>query len=77
MISIGCDYHPGFQRIACLNTDTGELSEWGVSTGSNWRISTPRFVICMSALGVKFSSVFGVPRRPQQIVAPSRLTHDH
>src|SRR6266481_7766391 len=24
---IGCDYHPGFQQIACVNTETGELSE--------------------------------------------------
>src|SRR5512142_2443660 len=23
----GCDYHPGFQQIACVDTDTGELSE--------------------------------------------------
>ena len=23
---IGCDYHPGFQQIAWLDTDTGEFS---------------------------------------------------
>jgi transposase len=27
MIIIGCDYHPGFQQIAYVDTDTGELSE--------------------------------------------------
>jgi transposase len=27
MFIIGCDYHPGFQQIACVDTDTGELSE--------------------------------------------------
>ena len=27
MIIIGCDYHPGFQQIACVNTETGELEE--------------------------------------------------
>ena len=27
MIIIGCDYHPGFQQIACVNTETGELDE--------------------------------------------------
>ena len=27
MIIIGCDYHPGFQQIAYVNTDTGELGE--------------------------------------------------
>lgn len=27
MLIIGCDYHPGFQQIAYLNTETGELTE--------------------------------------------------
>jgi hypothetical protein len=27
MIIIGCDYHPGFQQIAYVNPDTGELGE--------------------------------------------------
>ena len=27
MLIIGCDYHPGCQQIACVDTDTGELSE--------------------------------------------------
>lgn len=27
MIIIGCDYHPGFQQIASVNTETGELEE--------------------------------------------------
>ncbi len=27
MIIIGCDYHPGFQQIAFLDTDTGEWNE--------------------------------------------------
>ena len=27
MFIIGCDYHPGFQQIACVDTDTGELGE--------------------------------------------------
>ena len=27
MLIIGCDYHLGFQQIACVDTDTGELSE--------------------------------------------------
>ena len=27
MIIIGCDYHPGFQQIAFVDTDTGELHE--------------------------------------------------
>ncbi len=24
---IGCDYHPGFQQIAFVDTETGELQE--------------------------------------------------
>src|SRR5512146_2824554 len=27
MLIIGCDYHPSFQQIACVDTETGELSE--------------------------------------------------
>jgi transposase len=27
MMIIGCDYHPGFQQIAFVDTDTGELQE--------------------------------------------------
>jgi len=27
MIIIGCDYHPAFQQIAFVDTDTGELQE--------------------------------------------------
>jgi hypothetical protein len=27
MVIIGCDYHPGFQQIAFVNTETGELEE--------------------------------------------------
>jgi transposase len=27
MLIIGCDYHPSFQQIACVDTDTGELQE--------------------------------------------------
>ena len=27
MLIIGCDYHPGFQQIACIETETGEYRE--------------------------------------------------
>ena len=27
MFIIGCDYHPSFQQIACVDSDSGELSE--------------------------------------------------
>jgi len=27
MLIIGCDYHPGFQQIAFVDTDTGEWGE--------------------------------------------------
>jgi hypothetical protein len=27
MMVIGCDYHPGFQQLAFVNTETGELEE--------------------------------------------------
>ena len=27
MIIVGCDYHPSFQQIACVDTETGEWKE--------------------------------------------------
>jgi transposase len=27
MLIIGCDYHPGFQQIAFVDTETGECGE--------------------------------------------------
>jgi transposase len=27
MLIIGCDYHPGFQQIALVDTETGEVGE--------------------------------------------------
>jgi transposase len=27
MLTIGCDYHPAFQQIAFVDTETGELQE--------------------------------------------------
>jgi transposase len=33
MLIIGCDYHPGFQQIAGVDTDTGELSERRLAHG--------------------------------------------
>ena len=33
MLIIGCDYHPGFQQIAFVDTDTGELEEKRLVTG--------------------------------------------
>jgi hypothetical protein len=27
MLTIGCDYHPGFQQLAFVDNNTGELSE--------------------------------------------------
>ncbi len=32
MIIIGADYHPGFQQIAFVDTDTGELNGgWSIA----------------------------------------------
>jgi hypothetical protein len=30
MLIIGCDYDPGFQQIALVDTDSGEFQEQGV-----------------------------------------------
>ena len=40
MIIIGCDYHPGFQQIAFVDTETGELKNGDCSTARKRRSST-------------------------------------
>jgi hypothetical protein len=50
MIIIGCDYHPAFQQIAFVDTDTGELQERRLHTVRKGRgstaISRPRELRC-------------------------------
>ena len=40
MIIIGADYHPGFQQIAFVDTDTGESENGDWSTARRRRSST-------------------------------------
>ena len=38
MLIIGCDYHPGFQQIAFVDTETGEL---GATFNPSWQVRFP------------------------------------
>ena len=49
MIIIGCDYHPGFQQMAFVNTDTGELEERRLQH----REEAEKFYRDLAAQGVK------------------------
>jgi transposase len=49
MMIIGCDYHPGFQQIAFVDTDTGELQERRLQH----REETEKFYQDLAAQGVK------------------------
>jgi hypothetical protein len=40
MLIIGLDYHPGFQQIAFVDTDTGELQNGDSSIARKRRSST-------------------------------------
>ena len=40
MIIVGCDYHPSFQQIAFVDTETGELKSSGSCTARGRRSST-------------------------------------
>ena len=40
MMIIGCDYHPGFQQIAFVDTDTGECKNGDWSTARKRRSFT-------------------------------------
>jgi len=46
---IGCDYHPAFQQIACVDTETGELQEWRLQH----REEAEKFYRDLAAEGVK------------------------
>jgi transposase len=49
MIIIGCDYHPGIQQIAFVDTETGELKE----TRLQHREQAEKFYRELAAVGVK------------------------
>jgi transposase len=49
MMIIGCDYHPGFQQIAFVDTDTGELQERRLEH----REEAEKFYRDLAAQGVK------------------------
>ena len=49
MIIIGCDYHPGFQQIAYVDTETGELQERALQH----REEAEKFYRELAALGPK------------------------
>src|SRR5882762_2100555 len=49
MLIIGCDYHPSFQQIALVDTDTGELQERRLDQ----REEAEKFYRELAAQGVK------------------------
>ena len=49
---LGADYHPGFQQIAFVDTETGELQEWRLEHREEAeqllsRFSQPRGQLCV------------------------------
>ena len=55
MMIIGCDYHPGFQQIAFVDTETGELQERRLEH----REEAEKFYRDLAAQGMKRRSVRG------------------
>jgi len=49
MIIVGCDYHPGFQQIAFVDTETGELQERRLEHGE----AAEKFYRDLAAQGMK------------------------
>src|SRR5256885_2272918 len=37
MLIIGCDYHPGFQQIACVDTNAWRIARRPSSSTGNWK----------------------------------------
>jgi hypothetical protein len=44
MIIIGADYHPGFQQIVFVDTDTGDLCNWQTQVNTFIRHYHTKFV---------------------------------
>jgi transposase len=57
MIIVGCDYHPGFQQIAFVDTETGEVRERRLFH----REEAEQFYRNLAAQGI--SGQCGLPRR--------------
>ena len=51
MIIVGCDYHPGFQQIAFVDTETGELHESTASGGAERRSPLQKEIVAGSWTG--------------------------
>jgi len=68
MIIVGCDYHPGFQQIAFVDTETGELQERRLGH----REEAERFYRELAARGVAVSG-YASRRRIGKFYFPSGL----
>jgi len=76
MLIIGCDYHPGFQQIAIVDTETGELQERALqhreeaekfyrelaAQGMKVRVVS-RSTVANCSVSASFSGVSGPPSR--------------
>jgi len=61
MIIVGCDYHPGFQQIAFVDTDSGELQERRLQH----REEAEKFHRELAAQGAVCASDFAIPDQPR------------
>jgi len=65
MIIVGCDYHPSFQQIAFVDTETGELKEQRLVH----REGAEEFYRALAAtgqqvhLGMEASGLYSVPAK--------------
>jgi hypothetical protein len=58
MMIIGCDYHPAFQQIAFVDTETGELQERRLQH----REEAEKFYRNLAAQGMKVRDISTVDR---------------
>jgi transposase len=52
---VGCDFHPSWQQIAVLETDTGEVSEYKLSNGNGDAKSLYRQLAAPALIGIEAS----------------------
>ena len=72
MLIIGCDYHPSFQQIAWVNTESGECGEQG--GGACKRRCTRRSEANLASRHARYG---GHVSRWRYLYAARRLVHDN
>ena len=72
MIIIGCDYHPGFQQIAFVDTETGDCGEQRLEHSE----AAEKFYRDLAAQGIQVRVAMEASGQAQIMLTPTRKSHN-